>query len=314
MPAEVETMMFVGETPWHGLGTELQDVATAEEAIKAAGLDWEVELVPLYLFANDITEIVGKKALIRQADQKVYNIVSDRYVPVQNRTAFSFFDSVTGTEAAKYHTAGSLKEGRVVWMLAKLTESMGIKGEQIDKYLLLSNSHDGTLALQMFFTPVRVVCMNTLSMALTSGADKFYARHTTNIATRIETAREILGMTNTWYAQWKEQAERLATLQLPPAEMPLLLTAAFGYEGIPMEQVWAPVREDMEKIPVLMETGRGMDNTQIRGTKWAAYNAIAEHCDHYKRVRGNNQEKRLYSAWFGQGNEIKRRAWSYLLR
>jgi len=318
MPAEVETMFYAGETPWHGLGTKLDHIATSEEAIVAAGLDWEVEMYGVYTRTTDPTfqVVPGYFATTRKTDNKVFGVMKSRFKPVQNREAFTFFDNVVGEKLAIYHTAGSLKEGAIVWILAKLPGNFSIKGDQVDKYLLLTNSHDGSRAVQMFYTPIRVVCWNTLQMADSTASARFYMRHTTMVMNRIAQAQDILGIANKFYRDWHGQAEHLALLQLPAPQVPLLLKAAFtGNSETKMEDIWIPVKNAMEKAEELIYVGRGQDNPKIQGTAWQAYNGIAEYVDYYKKPRGKNpNDSRLNSAWFGTGNDIKKRAWDYLLK
>jgi len=326
MPAEVETMFYNTEVPWHGLGKKVDNYLTSEEAIKAAGLDWTVDPVNLFHnFQGNRIMVEGKVGLRRNTDGRILSVLSPEYKPVQNAKAFEFFDSVVGTKSAIYDTAGSLRNGQKIWILAKVTGAISVKGDQVDKYIVLMNSHDGTVALKMFFTPVRVVCMNTLNAAEAGAAriETFYAKHTGNIATRMERAREILGMTNKFYEEFAEQANRLANAQLPPAQLPKLLAAAFGTTGaIRPEDVvnfsdFGTTRRinEMEKIYELFGgSGKGLDIPNIRGTKWAAYNAIVEYIDYAKQFRGKQPEdNRLEYAWIKSMN-IKHRAWNYLLK
>lgn len=167
------SMMYVGDLPWHGLGTALQKPATATEAIKAAKLDWEVVKTPVYacvgnnrLVPTDSFAVV-RSDMVDKPECEVLGVVGKDYTPLQNRDAFSFFDPIAGEGAAIYHTAGVLAGGRRVWMLAKLPGETRVIGDDIShKYLLLFNSHDGSGAVGVKFTPVRVVCQNTLTMAL----------------------------------------------------------------------------------------------------------------------------------------------------
>lgn len=326
MAHEVESMAYFGQVPWHGLGTKLENVATAEQAIAAAKLDWEVETRPVYLSnlksddKSRFERIPDRVAVRRKTDGKVYQLVSEKYVPVQNKEAFAFFDSVVGSEEAKYHTAGSLRDGAVIWMLAQMNHgngSIGIKGEEVQKYLILTNSHNGEFALQMYFTPIRVVCMNTLSASMSSKATTFYSRHVGNIQGRVEIAKEVLGLTNQFFGKWEEQAKYLAEKTMRLEDMPEFLRNAFMIDSNkPTEEIWKPTLAAMERVPVLMECGKGMDNPDIKGTRWAAYNALVEWVDYEK---GNNRESttaesRLYGAWFGSGAEMKRRAWNWLLK
>ena len=318
MSAEVETMMYAGEIPWHQQGTPLIDIATAEEAITAAGLDWEVEIRKCFQEVDGTPiEIVGRKVLARATDNKVYGVYGNTYVPVQNKEAFTFFDSVTGTKAAKYDTAGSLREGAVIFILAKLDGSIKVKDEQIDKYLLLTNSHNGEFALKMFWTPIRVVCMNTLQMAMSRKATRFYSRHTTNIKTRVDSAREILGLADNYFKDFKAQADILAKKPISAAELDAMLKDAFQWEEVKIPAGAAPEytpinrRElEMEKVMELVEVGVGQDNPKIKGTRWAAYNGVTEYVDHEREYRKDP----LYGAWFGSGSDIKERSWNWLLK
>lgn len=328
MPAEVETMFYYGDVPWHKQGTPLDQVATAEEAIAAAELGWEVETVPIYHYNKvGIVQIPNKVAVRRVTDQHVFSILHPEYVPIQNADAFSFFDSVVGTKAAKYHTAGSLNHGARIWILAKLPGSVKVKGDQVDKYLLLMNGHDGKLALKMFFTPVRVVCMNTLmaaeERATASRAAMFYSRHTGGIQTRMEFAREILGITNEFYDKFAEQANFLASKQLPAAQVPKLLVAAFGTatsqrpsDIVKLDDFTKRREREMARVADFIENGKGIkDNPAIKGTRWAAYNGIVEYLDYGKKYGGADPDNlRLNNTWFGRGGSIKSKALTYLLK
>jgi len=314
MPAEVESMMYYGATPWHRLGKEVAGLATAQEAITAAGLDWDVELIPIHIRENGgYRQVEGQQAIARKTDKKIYGIVGSRYTPIQNRDSFKFFDGVVGTGGAVYETAGSLLEGRRTWILANLKDSLGIAGEEIKKYLLLMNSHDGSLALQMFWTPIRVVCWNTLSAAL-SHADgtRFYSRHTAGAADRIESAKELLGLAQRYYSEFEEKAKMLVQKQLPPAEMPKLLMAAFGTTGAkPVPMVTANL---MERAKEAIFTGPGADNQKIAGTAWQAFNGIAYYADHLRNYRGGTDDARLGGLLFGTGMAMKQRAWKFLAK
>jgi len=312
MPALVETMFYQGEVPWHRLGTKVDHALTSEEAIIEAGLDWDVELVSVAVNKRVVPEF---KAIRRATDKKLYNIVRNRYTPIQNREAFSFFDNVVGEKVAMFHTAGSLRDGAQIWMLAKLPDSFSIKGEEIQKYICLTNSHDGTSAMKMFWTPVRVVCSNTLAMAEGKAATKFYTRHTQGYKNKFEIARDILGISNNYYQHWIEEAEHLANHPINSEGLEVMLRTAFGYKvTVEEKDIYKPIIAQMNKVKELMEVGRGMDNTIIRGTKWQAYNALVEFVDYYKPTRSKKEESILSSAWFGYGAVMKNRAWNHLLK
>ena len=346
MSDELENMFYYGETPWHRKGKPVDHALTAEEAIVEGGLDWPVTTMPIYL--NNLGKLPGnpgfravekKMAIVRETDGAVFNVLGEDYTPVQNREAFSFFDEVVASKEAKYHTAGSLLGGRWVWILAKLQGKNGtisIRGDAVDKYLLLMNGHDGKLAFKMFFTPIRVVCYNTLTAAdaearrvmrsgLTSGG-MLYARHTETVMKRIKNVRESLGISIRYYDTFAEQANQLAKFQLPEAELPKLLVAAFqttgairpenvaGFQDL-TEEFSLQRQKQMATIRRLFEgEGKGLDDPNIKGTKWAAYNAVVEYCDFYKKYGGEDpDDSRLRNTLFGSGGAIKKRAWEYLL-
>lgn len=188
MAANVETMFSVRETPWHGLGKVIQTAPTSEDALYIAGLNWEVKPMPIYdAFGNVIS---GYKANVRNSDNRVLGLVTNRYKVVQNNEAFAFTDALLG-EGVTYETAGSLASGKRVWLLAK-TESTLIAEEKMDSYLVFTNSHDGTGAVKVAITPVRVVCQNTLNMALSGASRTWSYKHVGAVQGKLEEARMTL--------------------------------------------------------------------------------------------------------------------------
>lgn len=227
MAANVETMFSVREKPWHGLGTVVSDAPTSAEALRLAGLDWKVVQEPIYTEFNEPVD--GYRANVRDSDRKVLGVVSDRYKVVQNTDAFSFTDELLG-KGVRYETAGSLQEGRKVWLLARLPREYIIAGERISPYLVFSNTHDGSGSVKVAVTPVRVVCNNTLNLALDTAKRSFSMIHTGNIQDKIQEARDTLFMAEEYMdclgiefeqmrrrkvtdAQVKEYIERLLPLE-----------------------------------------------------------------------------------------------------
>lgn len=191
MAANVETMFSVREKPWHGLGKIVMEAPTSAEALRLAGLDWNVVQEPIYTEFNE--QVEGYKANVRESDRKVLGVVSDRYKVVQNVDAFSFTDELIG-KGVRYETAGSLQEGKKVWLLARLPREYIIAGERISPYLVFSNTHDGSGSVKVAITPVRVVCNNTLNLALDKASRSFSMIHTGNIQDKIQEARDTLFM------------------------------------------------------------------------------------------------------------------------
>ena len=337
MPANVESLFYNTEVPWHGLGTKLDNVATAAEAIVAAQLDWEVASVPLYVHNTKgrVEAVPDKKAIQRRSDGKVLSVLGPDYVPVQNRDAFTFFDAVVGNHDAKYETAGALDGGRRVWILAKVDGSISVKGDEVEKYLLLCNGHDGKMAVKMFFTPIRVVCQNTLEAAGATRfspdnkSDMFYSRHTGGVMGRKDEARQVLGITVDYYDQFAVMANYLAEQPFVAADFPKLLTstfqppkalpAAFGTTGAIDAQtiidagINVRTADAMVTVTRLFETGKGQDNPAIKGTKWAAYNAVVEYVDYGRQYGGADPANlRLNNVWWGRGATMKQRALKHL--
>ena len=189
MPANVEIMFSVRETPWHGLGRIVMDAPASREALELAGLDWQVESRNIYSGTGAM--IPGYRANVRSTDDAVLGVVSDRYRIVQNEEAFQFTDDLLG-EGVTYETAGSLQGGKKVWMLARLPRKYLIAGDQVVPYLVIFNSHDGSSGVKVAMTPIRVVCQNTLNLALNTAKRSWTARHTENVLLRVQDARETL--------------------------------------------------------------------------------------------------------------------------
>lgn len=189
MSACVETMFSVRETPWHGLGTIIKHSVTSEAALRLAGLDWNVIQSDIFC-QGTLEKIPGFKVNIRDTDQKILGVVSDKYKPVQNKEAFAFTDTLLGN-GVEYETAGSLSNGKRVWMLAKMEGRM-VTDEKIDPYLVFTNAHDGTGAIRVAVTPIRVVCQNTLNLALHTARRQWSCTHMGDIEEKMEEARATL--------------------------------------------------------------------------------------------------------------------------
>lgn len=211
MAALIESLFYVRETPWHGQGVRVEEAPTSEEAIRLAGLDWKVEQRPIFL--ADGTEIKGNYANVRSSDNKPLGIVGDRYKIVQNSDAFAFTDALLG-EGVKYETAGSLKDGKVIWLLAKMPESFDLLGDKVDPYLVFTNTHDGSGAVKVCMTNVRVVCNNTLNVALKQAKRTWSARHTGSVTNKLDDARETLQLANNYIKATQETFEELYKVKL----------------------------------------------------------------------------------------------------
>lgn len=206
MAANVETMFYTREKPWHGLGVRVQEAPESSVALEVAGLDWEVLQEPIYTDLGEVIE--GYKANVRNTDRKVLGVVSNRYKVVQNKEAFSFTDELLWN-GVRYETAGSLQEGKKVWLLARLPREYIIMGERISPYLVFSNAHDGSGAVKVAITPIRVVCNNTLNLALNTAKRSFSMMHTGDIREKVLEARQTLFMAEEYMDQLGTEFERL---------------------------------------------------------------------------------------------------------
>lgn len=208
---EIESLFSVREKPWHSLGVIVAEAPTSEEAIRLAGLDWDVVQQKIYL--QDGTEIEDAFANVRSSDNKPLGIVGNRYQIVQNVEAFSFTDALLG-EGVKYETAGSLKDGKTIWLLAKLPDKYDILGDKVDPYIVFTNTHDGSGAVRVAMTPVRVVCNNTLNMALKTATRTWTTRHTGDINKKLVDAQNTLQLAQNYMEETKELFEQLNTVKM----------------------------------------------------------------------------------------------------
>ena len=211
MSTLVESMFYVRETPWHSLGTKVEEAVGSEEAIRLAGLDWKVEQKPIYL--ADGVEIKGNYANVRSSDNKPLGIVGERYKIIQNTDAFAFTDALLG-EGVRYETAGSLKDGKTIWLLARMPEDFEVLGDKIEPYLVFTNTHDGSGAVRVTMTNVRVVCNNTLNAALHGAKRVWSARHTGNIQYKLDDAMETLQFAHNYIEETKSTFEELYKVKL----------------------------------------------------------------------------------------------------
>ena len=317
-------MFYVGEKPWHGLGTELEQPATASEAIQAASLDWQVELEPLYLKQQGVIggyqEVPEKQGVVRQDSRDVLGIVTERYEPIQNQEAFSFMDAVIGLGQAVYETAGALGKGEKVWLLAKLPGEMRIASneeDRIEKYLLLTNFHDGMHSLRVFWTTVRVVCQNTLTLAFSNGKavkEGVAIRHTGEIKDKVAEAQRVLGLSVKYYDELSEAFNRLAARQVNSAEVKAYFEAIVPDNRKARRNTRTQnIRRELQELFV---SGRGNDLPGVRGTGWALLNAVTQYTTHRKsrgRTEREQQENRLNSLFYGSSAELNVRAFNQAL-
>lgn len=298
----------VGEPAWHGLGITLKKPATAAEAIKHAGLDFDVLQSPV------IMDIGGNKPNIITVPDKFVNYRSDNNVPLgvvgkgyqilQNREAFSFFDKLVEADEAIYHTAGALGKGEKIWVLAKLPDHIKVgKDDLIDQYVLIYNNHDGSGSVTACLTHVRVVCNNTLNIALRSTTNKVSIRHTRNVEERLKEAHKVLEISNLYKKEMETIYNRMTKVKVDSDMVedflnqlyPKKETTEFTTEGDKIR----------EAILTSFESGTGQQMQTTRGTLFGLFNAVTHYTDHAKEYKTPNAK--LKSIWFGGSAKLRQR-------
>ena len=306
MSAEVESMAYFGQVPWHGLGTALEeaDLYNWLSACRKAGLDWDVELVPLV--TADTQAKVTHKGVRRKSDNRMLGVVGPRFTPLQNKDAFAWFQPFLDSREAALHTAGSLRSGSRVWVLARLNRAPLViaDGDEVDKFILLSHGHDGSLAVRVGFTPIRVVCQNTLSMAHGSDASKLIRlKHTRDLQENLNNIREVIDLANQEFEATAEQYRLLARKSINQADLQKYVRRVLKVKDD--EQPSTRTAKTIAEIVTLAETGKGNDLPSVRGTLWTAYNGVSEWLSYN---RGNGMDTRLDSLWFGDSANLNRHA------
>ncbi len=296
MPHEVETMAYNLQRglPWHGLGVAVDGEQDSESMLIAAGLDWAVR--PSVVFDDEGREIPGYSANKRSSDGRVLGIVGSRYQIVQNREAFAFTDALIGGDV-KYETAGSLSNGKRVWVLSHIGP-MEILGDTIDQYVCFTNSHDGSSGVRVVVTPVRVVCANTLSMAIGQAKRSWTARHTMSVNSRMDEARRTLDLVGLYMKGMEAEARRLSSIRMTKDEWAKIVNGVF-----PMDQT----DEDGEEVTARKMVNIKRSNEDLflamfddtvgehRLTGWGAVQATTDFEQHRvpARVTSKMQERRL---------------------
>lgn len=335
MSSEFESGFFVHEPAWHGLGTVLDKAPTIEEAIVLAGLDWKVKEHPIYadvtaefgeketrVPSNLSERVYSHKAIVRETDNSVLGIVGSTYTPIQNSDAFQFFDKVLESGSATLEAGGSLRHGQKIWVLANMIkEGEVLKGDEVQSHLLLSNSHDGMMSLWIQFTPIRVVCMNTLTAALSTRHNDYKAgkairlRHAPRIEESLQIAKTLINTATETFTTSMEAYKLFTRNKMTDTSFLAYVDSIFKLP--PKEVDVDELRKDMDERKVskrdeilteLFQTGAGTDINGVRGTVWAGYNAITEWVEHYRGYSA--QEGRLENSWFGEGTVIRNKAFA----
>ena len=308
------SMAFVGETPWHRLGTAVESHVRAEPMMRAANLDWRVrkQSAPGARLLDAGREVYDRYIVLRdpvgdETEAVALAIVGKEYEPLQNVDAFTFFEPFVDNGWAEFHTAGALGNGERVWVLARLSEHMVIHGDDpIDRFLLLSNSHDGSSAVTVRFTPIRVVCQNTLSLAQADGTGVVSVRHTRKIRDNLKKtqAQALKHLSDAVFARAESLFACMAERSMAPAAVDGYLETLFPRTRLQETQGLEPTRWGRVKQILDDET---VTPSATRETLWAVYNAVVRDED-YRRTREVTRDARLERVWFGRGYDLKRKA------
>ena len=296
-----DQMAFVGATPWHGLGVKVPADLTPHQMLEAAGLDWTVEKIPAFAEVGGKNVAVGQSALVRSMDNKILDVVSDDWNPVQNEEAFEFFNEFVAAGDMEMHTAGSLKGGNIVWGLAKVKESFELfKGDQIDSYLLFSNFHKYGYSTDVRFTPIRVVCNNTLTLSLNSSVERM-AKISHRKVFDPSNVKDMLGIATNKLAKYKEMASFLGSKQAKGEDIIEYFTRIFPVSGSNVKK--KEVSKSAQLALDILHTQPGSEYAE--GTWWQPFNAVTYLTDH---LAGRSADTRLTSAWYGYNKGVKTKA------
>jgi phage/plasmid-like protein (TIGR03299 family) len=313
MAHEVESMFSVKETPWHGLGQVVQDAPTVEAAIKLAGLDWGVHLEPLCI-KSDLRPVQAN-AVVRDTDKAILgHHVGPIFKPLQNAEAFAWFNPFVEAGECTFETAGSLRQGTRVWILAQLKRRPLeiVASDVVRKFLLLSHSHDGTLAIRVGFTPVRVVCANTLAMAHgDENSQLIRIRHTAGMHEALEKVREIINVADAAFEATAEQYRHLASRKVVnQADLKRFVIKVLDLteekkDGKPTGKLTGRSANILAAVLENVHGGKGNTLPGVAGTWWAAYNGLTEYLSYQ---RGRTADTRLNALWFGEGVALNAKA------
>lgn len=310
--SENSGLVYVGERPWHGLGVQCQEAPTTQEAIKMANLDWDVELQEIQTAEGK--KIENHRAVMRKDISKCLGVVTKQYNPLQNKDAFSFFDPFLENDLAYIETAGCLFDGKRVFILAKLNlEDMEIqKDDKVQKFILLSNAHDGTQAVRVGFTAIRVVCNNTLSMAenTTGSSSLIRINHRKNVIDTMAEIRETMDLVNQRFLATEEQYKRLAQMGCNTADLENYVKQVFSIKSLEKnfeDNTAISKHEIEEERNKLIKRVEEIFELEPVHNRWTMYNSVNYYLNH---ERGRNLESAYNSIWFTNAKRLDKKALS----
>lgn len=295
MSAAVESMAYTNEVPWHGLGARVDDKQTVAQMMKAAKLNWSVDRTPMFLDGG--AEVPDFAALVRSSDKKVLDVVGSRYTPIQNAEAFEFFNEFVEAGSAKMETAGSLRGGRMVWGLANLQSSFKLAGgDEVKGYLLVGCPHEQGKSMIIKFTTVRVVCNNTLTLALKKGGNEFRIHHRKGLdAATLAQAKVTLGIAREQLDEFESTAKKLKKKSMRREDVIAALASIYQPDDIPklVSDFEENANPTMLKLWDIHHKAPGADIS----TAWGVLNAVTYYSDH---TASRTADKRLTNAWLGK--------------
>lgn len=308
MPANVETMFYTRVAPWHGLGVCVENAPNSEEALKLSGLDWSVVQRPI--MTDNLTPIPGYKANIRDTDNRVLGVVTDRYKVVQNSEAFAFTDALLG-EGVKYETAGSLQDGRKIWLLAKLPEKYIIEGEQIEPYLVFSSSHDGSGEIKVAMTPIRVVCQNTLNLALGSAKRIWSTVHVGDLSAKMDEAYSTLQLAEKYMTNLGNEFSKLSKIKLSDSKVLEYIELLLPMDERPTEIH----RKNIQRIRGDLKTRyfKAPDLDHVGKNAYRFMCAVSDFATHAKPLRATSSHREGVFAKTIDGNPLIDKAYEMAL-
>ena len=295
-------MAYAGAVPWHGLGVKVPSDLTPAQMLEAAGLNWSVEKIPAYAKVGGKNVKIGQSALVRSMDNAILDVVSDDWNPVQNEEAFEFFNEFVAAGDMEMHTAGSLRDGQIIWGLAKVNESFELfKGDKIDSYLLFSNFHKYGYSTDVRFTPIRVVCNNTLTLSLSSAVERM-AKISHRKVFVAEDVKGMLGIAKDKLTKYKEMAQFLGSKKAKEEDIVQYFTRIFPVSGT-NETKKKEVSKNAAMALDVLHNQPGAEYAE--GSWWQPFNAVTYLTDH---LAGRTPDTRLTSAWYGYHKGVKTKA------
>jgi len=303
---ENEQIAYRGETPWHGIGASMGDDATPEDFMRAANLDWQVNPAPLFVKHEDgtFTQAKGKTAFVRSSDKKIMTYASDRWKPVQNITAIGFMKRYVEAGGAKMETVGALRDGQIIWALARINRSFEVRpGDKVNGYMLITSPHQVGTSTRISTTTVRVVCANTMRMADSASTTWYSQNHLSDFDE--SSARSAVAQASDALSSAETRAKTMDGLKLSiedavrkvlvPVFAPDLLDEPMIMDEI-MNFGLMPNR--IQEIVMSIKRAPGA----IEDTGWGVMNGVTHWCDH---VGGRTPETRMFRSWIGDYSRLK---------